>query len=865
MRRTRQGALCWCVLSALAAVAAAAQFDWSELPELPVAHGFGGPAVGHHNGAILLAGGANFPERPPWEGGEKVWYDQIWFLDLESPDETAGPRPEGGAGPRWRRAGTLERPLAYAACVSTAEGVLLVGGDDGVDVSREVLRLRYERGDGPGRVSVERLPPLPRATTYAAAAVSGRRVYVAAGRDSMDAADLYKAFWSLDLDDLEAGWTVHEPYPGPARIKMVAAAQSNGNGAPSEAVYLFSGEAQAAGRPTYTTEAWAFDPAGGPAGAWRPVAALPQPVAAGAAVPLGEAHVAVFSGSTGRFVHLPPEENPLFPTTVLGYHTLTDTWTEVGDLPQGVVTTPAFLVGGDAVLVSGEIRPGVRTTHGFRGRLAPQRRTLGPLNLVFVAGYLLLLVAMGIFFSRRNRGTGDFFLAGRRVPWWAAGLSIYATQLSAITFLGAPAITFAGDWVVAPSWLMILAVAPVIVAFFLPFFRRQGVITAYEYLDRRFGLGARLFGSASFIVFQLARMAVVIYLPALALQAMTGIDVSICIVTAGVLATLYTVAGGMEAVVWTDVLQSFVLLGGLLLCLVLVVSDLGGAGTIYAAAAAAGKTTLFNWSLSATELATWSVLIGSFLLNLAPYATDQAVVQRYLTTRDERSAARGIWLNAVLSVPFAMLFLCLGTALWLYFKQRPELLELGMQNDQTFPLFIVGRLPEGAAGLLIAGILAASMSSLDSSIHSISTALSHDFFKRFGRLRTESAELGFARTVVVAAGTVATVTALVLASFDVRSLFFFFQSLLGLLSSSVVAIFLLGVFTRRAHQTGALLGAAASTAALAWATFWTDMNLYVYPMIGIGTGVFVGYLMSRLIPGPATAATGMGTGASPAP
>ncbi len=354
------------------------------------------------------------------------------------------------------------------------------------------------------------------------------------------------------------------------------------------------------------------------------MAALPQPVAAGSAAPLGEAHVAVFSGSTGRFVHLPPEQNPLFPTTVLGYHTLTDTWTEI------------------------------------------------------------------------------------------------------------------------------------------------------------------------------------------------------------------------------------------------VVSDLGGAGTIYAAAATAGKTTLFNWSLSATELATWSVLIGSFLLNLAPYATDQAVVQRYLTTRDERGAARGIWLNAVLSVPFAMLFLCLGTALWLYFKQRPELLELGMQNDQTFPLFIVGRLPEGAAGLLIAGILAASMSSLDSSIHSISTALSHDFFKRFGRLRTEEAELGFARTVVVGAGTVATVTALVLASFDVRSLFFF-QSLLGLLSSGVVAIFLLGVFTRRAHQTGALLGAAASTGALAWATFWTDINLYVYPLIGIGTGVFVGYLMSRLISGPATAATGMGTGANPAP
>ncbi len=186
-------------------------------------------------------------------------------------------------------------------------------------------------------------------------------------------------------------------------------------------------------------------------------------------------------------------------------------------------------------------------------------------------------------------------------------------------------------------------------------------------------------------------------------------------------------------------------------------------------------------------------------------------------------------------------------------SEEPGLIQIGGPPG-SFDARLVGRLPEGAAGLLIAGILAASMSSLDSSIHSISTALSHDFLKRFGSLRTESAELGFARTVVVLAGTVATVTALVLASFDVRSLFFFFQSLLGLLSSGVVAIFLLGVFTRRAHQTGALLGAAASTGALAWATFWTDINLYVYPMIGIGTGVSVGYLMSRLIPGLADTA-----------
>ena len=175
---------------------------------------------------------------------------------------------------------------------------------------------------------------------------------------------------------------------------------------------------------------------------------------------------------------------------------------------------------------------------------------------------MLSLVVMGFYFSRREKGTDDFFLGGKRIPWWAAGLSIFGTQLSAITFMAIPAKAFATDWLYVLLTVGILAVCPVIIICFLPFFRRLNVTSAYEYLELRFNLPVRLYGSASFLFFQLGRMSIVVLLPAIALSAVTGLNVYMCIIVMGVLCTLYTVLGGIEAVIWTDVIQVIVLMGG---------------------------------------------------------------------------------------------------------------------------------------------------------------------------------------------------------------------------------------------------------------------------------------------------------------
>ena len=494
---------------------------------------------------------------------------------------------------------------------------------------------------------------------------------------------------------------------------------------------------------------------------------------AGTAVPQGPTHVLAFSGSTGEFVTGPPQDHPEFPPDVLGYHTITDTWTLAGTMPQSVVTTTAVRWNDRIVIPSGEIRPGVRTAKVQSVTVTAFKERMGAINGIVLVLYLAALLGMGFYFSKREKGTEDFFLAGRRVPWWAAGLSIYATQLSAITFVSIPAVAFAGNWVVFPGSIMILLFAPIIVAFYLPFFRRLNITTAYEYLELRFNTAVRLFGSASFVVFQILRMAIVVYLPALGLAAITGIDVYVCIILMGVLSTAYTVLGGIEAVIWTDVLQSFVLLGGLVLSVALVFLYEGGVSEVIATASEAGKFQLWQPGWSLTEMATWSMLLGTLMLQFGPYTTDQAVVQRYLTTKDEASAARGIWLNGLMAVPFLFCFYLLGTCLYIYFKNHPELLAIGMQNDQVFPVYIAERLPVGISGLVIAGIFAASMSSLDSSMHSVATALTTDFYGKFKPNSTDEQRLGLARKIVIVMGVFAVAAACALVTFDISSLFSF--------------------------------------------------------------------------------------------
>jgi SSS family transporter len=469
------------------------------------------------------------------------------------------------------------------------------------------------------------------------------------------------------------------------------------------------------------------------------------------------------------------------------------------------------------------------------------------LNWAALLGYLAAMVGIGVWCSRGEESTDQFFLAGKKIPWWAAGLSIFGTQLSAITFMAIPATAFAEDWVRMIGNLMIMPVIPVIVLLFLPFFRRLNITTAYEYLERRFNVAVRVLASLLFILFQLGRMGVVLYLPAIALSAVTGLNVYLCIALMGVLATIYTVMGGIEAVIWTDVVQVLVLLGGALICVMIAAIDGGGFGELVATGMRSNKMNLLVWDWSPASFGVWVMVVGGFFTALVPYSTDQTVVQRYLTTKDERQAAGSLWLNFAMTLPAALIFYGLGTALFVFYTNNPEL-ALPAKADRIVPWFVIRELPDGVAGMVIAGIFAAAMSSLDSSMNSVATAYVNDFHRRFRPSSDDRQSLRLAKGVTVTVGSAGTAIAIWMATQDIEYLFDFFNQLVGLFGGSLSGVFLLAVLTRRGSSAGALVGLAAGAAATLAVAFATDTNFYLYAAIGCLTCLGVGYVVSLFAP-----------------
>jgi len=471
-------------------------------------------------------------------------------------------------------------------------------------------------------------------------------------------------------------------------------------------------------------------------------------------------------------------------------------------------------------------------------------------NWIVLGCYLAVLVGVGIYFAKREKSTDDFFLAGRRIPWWAAGLSIFGTQLSAITYLAMPARAYATDWSLLPLNIGILAIAPLVVFVYIPMFRRLNITTAYEYLEKRFHVSIRIFGSLSFIAFQLGRMGIVILLPALALSAVTGMNVYLCIALIGVLSTIYTALGGMEAVIWTDVLQAVVLIGGAFAALAIIIGALdGGLREFVAVGTEYNKFKLFHLGWDWTSDTLIVVVLGALFTNsLVPYTTDQSVIQRYLTTPNQKQAGKAVWVNGILAVVAGVLFLTVGTALFVFYKANPTRLPALEATDQIFAVFIWREMPAGLSGLVVAGVFAAAMSSLDSSIHSISTAVTTDFVRRFKPNLMPETYLALARGFTVTFGMIGTAAAMFMAAAQVEYLWDFFLGIMGLFGGTLAGLFMLAVFTKKVRTLDAWLGAAASLSVLLYVKLATDLSGLLYGAIGVATCFLTGLISSRILP-----------------
>ncbi|WP_439483561.1 sodium:solute symporter family transporter [Cyclobacterium plantarum] len=812
----------------------AKEIQWKELPTIPDKEGFAGMFAGVSNGTLLVAGGANFPDKRPWEGGKKVWYDHIYFLENQD---------KGWQVARQK----LPRPLAYGISVSFNNKIWVIGGNGAQGHYDKVYSLSYQNGE----INIEsNYPSLPVTLANMTGAVVDGVVYIQGGQVSPEGIG-ETAFFMLDLNKAPSAmkWVNGPAFPGISRIQAVAASHNG-------VFYLFSGfhllknEDGGLDR-QLLTDAYRYFPGDSSVqGKWEQLQDLPRGVAAAPspAFSLGNSHILIPGGLDQKtLLHTNPSSHPGFSDKMLAYHSKAEAWVEMGDMPAGSsrVTAPTAFWKGYWVVPNGEKGPGVRSPKVMG---METQNAFGWANWTTLGIYLCVMLGIGFYFSKRENTTDEYFLAGGRIPWWAAGLSIYGTQLSAITFMAIPVIVYATNWRLAMGSFMIFAIVPVIIQYYLPFFRRLNITTAYQYLELRFNIHVRLLGSLTFIFLQLARMGVVVYLPAIAIASVTGMDILLCIGIMGLFSTVYTVMGGMEAVIWTDVIQVLVLLGGALLSIFIAIANIdGGMETIIQVAIEQQKFKLIDWSWDYTQLVFWVAIIGFFFLNLISYTSDQVVIQRYLTVKNEDEAAKSLWTNGIITLPGILLFFGLGTVLYVFYYSNPD--KIGSINpEELLPYYIVAELPIGIAGLVIAGIFAASMSSLDSSMNSISTAYITDIHKFFNPKLVDREYLKLAKIVTVVMGVFGTLTAMWIAVSEVGFIFDLFQKLLGMIGGSLAGVFVLAIFSQKANATGVIIGTISGALITFLVSRYTEVNGYLYGAIGVLSCVLIGYTFSLLFP-----------------
>lgn len=441
-------------------------------------------------------------------------------------------------------------------------------------------------------------------------------------------------------------------------------------------------------------------------------------------------------------------------------------------------------------------------------------------DLIVLVVYLGGIFGLGCWLSRRSRGTDQFMAAGRSLSGWVVGLSIFGTYMSSIGFLGNPGKSFSGNWNPWVFGLSLPLAAWVAARYFIPVYRSGNEVSAYFHLEQRFGPWARNYALFCYLLTQLARMGTILYLVALALAPLTGWSVTTIIFLTGLMVTIYTLLGGIEAVIWTDVIQSIVLTIGAVLCAGLLLFGMPeGPGQLFEIAREHNKFSLGSFGISLSEPTFWMILIYGFFINLQNFGIDQSFVQRYITAKSDRDARFSVWVGALLFPPIAAILFFIGTGLFAFYTAQPELLPASVnaaeKPDAVFPHFIVTQLPLGVTGLLIASIFAAAMSSVDTSLNSSATLFLRDIYQRY--IRPSAGERESMRVLHVTTlvwGVAGTVTAL--AMIRVKSALDAWWNLSGIFSGGMLGIFLLGLISVKAKNPAAMIATAVGILTIVW-------------------------------------------------
>lgn len=441
------------------------------------------------------------------------------------------------------------------------------------------------------------------------------------------------------------------------------------------------------------------------------------------------------------------------------------------------------------------------------------------IDYIIVIVSVLLAIGMGMWFAHRQKDTDTYFAGGGKIPAWAVGISIFATLISSVTFLAYPGAAYEGNWILLVQGLMVPVVLVALIGVIVPLFRRVIKLSTYEYFERRFGLFARLYSSLAFTLGHFSKAGTVFFLVSMALATFLQINIYTVVIVLGITIVILTLLGGMEAIVWMDVVQGALLIGGGIICVVLLLFlPEGGPAEAMRIAGEYNKIDFGPYTWDFTECTFVVMVLNGIFYALQKYGTDQTIVQRYLTARSDKEAKKAAFIGVLMSVPIWAMFMFIGTLLFAYYHSAgAPVLPADIKADEVFPYFIGNQLPVGVRGLIIAALAAAAISSLDADLNCLSAIAVQDYYARFRPNSTDKEKLRFGKWMVVVAGIAAVGVACLYVSWGGEGVLGALFSLYAIFSAGIVGIFLLGLFSRRANKQGLYIGIAVAVIFTAYA------------------------------------------------
>ena len=478
-------------------------------------------------------------------------------------------------------------------------------------------------------------------------------------------------------------------------------------------------------------------------------------------------------------------------------------------------------------------------------------------DIIVLTTYLAIVLGIGCCFARRSKTSEGFMKADGRLPGWVIGLSLFGTYLSSNTFIGVPGKAYAGNWNAFVFSLSIPIAILIATKWFVKFYRDAGEISAYEHLEKRFGVWARIYAVICYLLTQIARTATIMLGVAIGLQQITGWDLTSIILVSGILVTGYTLIGGIEAVIWTDAIQSIVLtLGAILVIGTILAKHPDGVSSAFAIAIDNKKFSLGSWNIADLTTSTvWIVLVYGLFMNLTNFGIDQNYVQRYHTAQSDDAANRSLWIGAMLYLPVSLLFFLIGSLLFSFYQSMPEEIAAiqkmageGKFEDSILPHFMTHHLPTGLGGLIIAALAAAAMSTIDTSLNSSATITLKDLWTRLYRRAqavNEKEAILVLRVSTVVWGIIGTSTALLLTS-KTKNILDIWWQLSGIFAGGMLGLFLLGLIVKRAGNAAAATGVTLGVIVIFWlSSSWIPQKLQ--PMIHSNLTIVVGTLTIFLV------------------